>query len=89
MARMQTCELGVDVLQTRQQLANAKFTQGVVAWEFGDVQGHGVALVVWRRTADWDARTLKNGAKFTPRPSGLRAEIITSHEHHIQRSDGY
>jgi hypothetical protein len=50
----------VDVLQTRQQMANAKPTQGVVAWEFGDVQGHGVALVVWRRTADWGAGTLKN-----------------------------
>jgi methionyl aminopeptidase len=78
MARLQTQELGVDVLQTRQQLANAKFTQGVVAWEFGDVQGHGVALVVWRRSADWDAGTLKNEANFTPPPSASRAEIISS-----------
>ena len=90
MAGLQILQVRMDALQTRQELTQAKATQCVVAWEFGDVQGHGVALVVWRRTADWDAGTLKNGSNFTPPSptSGPRAEIISDHEHHIQRSVG-
>ena len=78
MARLQILQLRMDALQTRQELAQAKATQCVVAWEFGDVQGHGVALVVWRRTADWGVGRLKNGFDFTPRPMGHRAEIIAA-----------
>ena len=75
-ARLQSLELGVDALQTRQQLANAKTAQSAVAWEFGDVQGHGVALVDWHRTADWGAGSLKNDADFTSPPCLPGAEII-------------